>query len=188
MALEERPLDGKARDLVYRTCPPHLCRFFFPLDYYPRTFYFLCMGIIRLLRPGLFVYECVRILLLAFTLVFIMPETSAIPWLAFTASGALFPLMALFMWIDADRYKTYLPLFIAGKCIGIFSLLCWTVVSGRFTMFEDFYGIYVIVDLVFLSGDLFALAVALLMFRDTQKITYKPAIVDTQDMEEEQCE
>jgi hypothetical protein len=165
-----------------------LCRFFFPLDYYPRTFYFLYMGIIRLLKPGLFVYECVRILLLAFTLVFIMPEASAIPWLAFTASGALFPLMALFMWIDLDRYKTYLPLFIAGKCIGIFSLLCWTVVSGRLTMFEDFYGIYVIVDLVFLSGDLFALAAVLLLFRSMQKLTNKPAMVDTRVTEEEQCE
>jgi len=146
------------------------------------------MGIIRLFRPGLFVYECVRILLLAFTLVFILPETSAVPWLAFTASGALFPLMALFMWLDVDRYKNYLPLYIAGKCIGIFSMLGWTVVSRHLTMIQDFYGVYVLVDLVFLSGDLFALAAVLFLFRDTQKLANIPAMVDTQITEDKQCE
>jgi len=146
------------------------------------------MGIIRLIKPGLFVYECVRILLLAFTLVFVMPESSAVPWLAFTASGVMFPLMALFMWIDIDRYRTYLPLFIAGKFIGIFSLLGWFVISGRFTIFEGFYGFNVLVDLFFLSGDLFALAAVLFLFRDTQKLTGKPAMADTQITEAKQCE
>ena len=111
-----------------------------------------------------------------------MPEASGIPWMVFTASATIFPLMALFLWLDVYRYKTYLPLFIAGKCIGIFSLLVWTVVTGRFTRY--FYDIYVIIDPVFLSGDLLALAAVLLIFKDTQKYTKKP-LPDTED---KQCE
>ncbi|MDR1839570.1 MAG: hypothetical protein LBQ93_08340 [Treponema sp.] len=140
------------------------------------------MGIIRLIKPGLFVYECVKILMLAFIFVLFMPETIGIPWLVFTASGVMFPLMALFLWLDVYRYKAYLPLFIAGKCIGIFSLLVWTVVSGRFA--RVFYDVHVIVDFVFLSGDLLALAAVLLILKDTQKYTKKP-LPDTED---KQCE
>ena len=121
--------------------------------------------------------------MLAFTLVFILPQTSVIPWLAFTAPGAMFPLMTLFLWIDFSRFKTYLPLYIAGKCIGIFSILGWSIVSRRFTMFEGLTGFYLIIDLVFLSGDLLALAAALLIFRNMQKTTGNPA----PNMEDIQC-
>jgi len=38
------------------------------------------------------------------------------------ASVSLFPLMAFFILLDGARYKVYIPLFIAGKCIGILSL------------------------------------------------------------------
>ena len=120
--------------------------------------------------------------MLTFVLVFLMPEASGIPWMVFSASAAMFPFMALFLWLDVYRYKTYLPLFIAGKCIGIFSLLVWTVVTGRFTKY--FYDIYVIIDPVFISGDLLALAAVLLISRDTQKHTIKP-LADTED---KQCE
>jgi len=36
---------------------------------------------------------------------------------------SLFLLMAIFICLDSARYKVYMPLFIAGKCIGILSLI-----------------------------------------------------------------
>jgi hypothetical protein len=138
------------------------------------------MGIIRILKPVVFFYECIRIVLLVFTLVLILPKTSAIPWLAFTAPGAIFPLMTLFLWIDYSRYKPYMPLYFAGKCIAIFSILGWSIVSRRFTMFKEMSGYYLIIDFLFLSGDLLAFAAALLIFKNMQKITVNTA----QDMEE----
>jgi hypothetical protein len=95
----------------------------------------------------------------------------------------MFPLMALFLWVDFSRYKPYMPLYIAGKCIGIFSILGWSIVSRRFTMFQELAGFYLIIDLLFLCGDLLALAAALLIFRNMQKITGNTV----QDMEEIQC-
>jgi hypothetical protein len=143
------------------------------------------MGIIRILKPCLFAYECVRIIILAFTLVLLLPETGAIPWLAFASAGALFPLMALFLWLDISRYKAFLPLYIAGKCIGIVSLLGWSVVSGHFTIIDGFAGVYIIAELVFLVGDLFALAAVLLIFNFMQKLLNKPILteIDTPDTE-----
>jgi hypothetical protein len=161
-----------------------------PLDQSPFTLYFLYMGIIRVLRPALFIYETVRIIILAVTLMFVLPGNNAIPWLAFASPGALFPLMALFLWIDIRRYKPYIPLYIAGKCIGILSLLVFSITSGRFTMINKFYGASVFAELIFLSGDLLALAGILFIFMNRHKFLKKPVLttVNTSDTEDKQCE
>nr|AGS51821.1 hypothetical protein [uncultured bacterium contig00053] len=143
------------------------------------------MGVVGILKPGLFIYECVRIIILAFVLVIIMPEKSSIPWLAFIAPGALFPLMALFLWLDILYYKAFIPLFIAGKCIGIFSLLIWSLISRQLTMIEGFAGYLIIPEMIFLCGDLFALAAILFIYRSMQ-IVNKPlaATAETPDTED----
>ena len=110
-----------------------------------------------------------------------MPEKSSLFWLAFTSPGVLFPLMALFLWFDIYRYKAFIPLFIAGKCIGIFSLLGWAVFFKNLTIVKGFFG--VIPELVFLSGDLFALAAILCIYKSI-RITNKPATAQ----EDKQCE
>lgn len=118
--------------------------------------YTMYMGIIRILKPGLFLYECVRTILLAFTLVFLlraMENPNIILWAALAAPTALFPLMALFIWLDIDRYNSFLPLYMAGKCIGIFAFLGWSIIYGRFTIITT--------GLIFESGNLFALGTAL---------------------------
>ena len=161
-----------------------------PLDQSPLALYFLYMGIIRVLKPALFVYEAVRIIILALTLMFFLPGDSAIPWLAFASPGALFPLMALFLWLDIFRYKAYLPLYIAGKCIGIFLLLGFSIVSGGFTIINEFRGANVYAEFIFLSGDLLAFAGILFIFMNRHKFLEKPAFtaVNTPDTEEKQCE
>jgi hypothetical protein len=119
---------------------------------------------------------------------FILPGESAIPWLAFASPGALFPLMALFLWLDIRRYNTYIPLYIAGKCIGILSLVGFSIVSRGFTMTKEFYGASVFAEIIFLCGDLLALAGILFIFMNRHKFLDKPAYTAVNDTEEKQCE
>jgi hypothetical protein len=138
------------------------------------------MGIVRVLKPGLFIYECVRILILA-AFVAMQPLLSAVllatdladfPIMVFAAPNALFPLMALFLWLNTSRYRAYLPLFAAGKCINIISLLGWSILVQSSTMIRAFPGIVqALAELMLLSGDLLALAAVILIIRDTRKIT-----------------
>ena len=125
----------------------------------------------------LFIYESIRVLILAAFVFFQPVDPSGFPRLVFAVSGALFPIMALFIWLDISRYRAYLPLFAAGKCIGLFSLLVWSFVSRNITMTEGVPGI-VIAERALLSGDLFAMAAVLLIIKDVYKMT------ETQTLEE----
>ena len=116
------------------------------------------MKIIKLIKPGLFIYECIRIVLLAFILYFQGGEGISAK-VIFTAPGALYPLMAMFIWLDCGRYRVYVPLFTAGKCVGIFMMLGWSIITRQVTMIESFV----------LSVDFFSLA-AVLMIRRNLKI------------------
>jgi hypothetical protein len=49
--------------------------------------------------------------------------------MALAAPGALFPLMALFWWLDSSRYGVYSMLYAAGKSICLFSAALWCVFS-----------------------------------------------------------
>jgi hypothetical protein len=124
------------------------------------------MKMVNIIKGGLFIYEGVRIILLVLCLIFVLPGISAVSWLAFAVPGALFPLMAMFIWLDISRYNAYLPLYIAGKCIGIFSLIVFSIVSGRFTMIDIGSGIFFLAGLTFLAGDLLALAGILYIFNN----------------------
>jgi len=82
------------------------------------------------------------------------------------APGALFPLMALFIWLDTERYREYPPLFIAGKCIGIFLLLGWFIIFRQVTMIGSIFGLAVYAEGILLFGDLLSLGAVLLISRD----------------------
>ena len=120
------------------------------------------MVIIRLLRPGLFVYEIIRILVLAARIVFEPADSTGFPRLVYTVPGAIFPLMALFIWIDITRYSAYIPLFIAGKCITLFSLFIWCILHS-FSVFAADGLLNAGPEWVLLIGDLFAMSGILLI-------------------------
>jgi hypothetical protein len=85
------------------------------------------------------------------------------------APTALFPLMALFIWLDTDRYKEYLPLFSAGKCIGIFLLLVWFIVFRQVTMIGKLLDIAIYAEVILLCGDLLSLGAVLLINKYVKK-------------------
>ena len=99
------------------------------------------MDAYRPLAAALFFYECFRLLLLVVFL-FIAPLESVFPagsftagaffpYLAYLSSNALFPLMALFVWLRPEEYRNYLALYMAGKIIGVISFYAWEIFSSR---------------------------------------------------------
>ena len=87
-------------------------------------------------------------------------------WMLFAASNVLFPLMTLFLWLDFSRYEAYVPLYLVGKSVSVFSLLGWSAISlinGTTIWMESR-----IIEGFFLCGDLLAVAAILIIFKNTQ--------------------
>jgi len=122
------------------------------------------MKIIRFIKPALFLYEFIRILILAAILITNSNGNDIFGQIAYTVPNALFPLMALFIWLNQKRYRAYLPLFAAGKCIIISTSLVFSIISGQITMMSE------LIEPEFLIGcDLLALAAVLLIHKDNKK-------------------
>ena len=82
--------------------------------------------------------------------------------------------MALFLWINAVRYREYLPLFITGKVIGIFTLFCWSLITQETTITAHFFN-----EMLLVSCDLFALAAIVIIIKDVKNMTeIQPAITE----------
>ena len=96
-------------------------------------------GVNRPLGAGLFVYECLRLLLLIVFLLVASFEASVNgTYSVYMSSNALFPLMALFMWLRPEEYRNYSTLYIAGKIITLISFYIWEIISFReFVRGED---------------------------------------------------
>ena len=106
------------------------------------------------LRAALFFYEVIRFSLLAVFL-YITPEGDLFgtffPYIVYLSANALFPLMALFVWLRPEEYRNYLTLYMAGKIIGMVSFLVWEIFGSRkFTGLEN-----PLHSLVFLGGTVF---------------------------------
>ena len=94
-------------------------------------------------------------------------DSTGFPRFVFVVSGAVFPLMALFIWIDIDRYKAYLPLFITGKSIGLFTLIIWLILRNS-AITEGLYQAGA--EFILLSGDIFAMTGILLINKHKDKL------------------
>ena len=89
------------------------------------------MKLISILKPALFIYEVIKLIIFVIILIIEINYSSIFVMMFFAAHGIIFPLMALFLFLDAVRYKEYLPLFIAGKIAGIFILFGWLLFSEQ---------------------------------------------------------
>ena len=127
------------------------------------------MKITSILKPALFIYEFFKFTVFIIIILILGDKQEFTITMVFTAPILLFPLMTLFICIDAERYKAYLPLYIAGKCFYIFVLLLWFILSKQVTIFDHKDSISYIAQLIF-SGDLCSLAVILIIRREAQKL------------------
>jgi len=88
-------------------------------------------AVYRPLTAVLFFYEVFRVLFLVI-LLFIAPQegplTGILP--VYISSNALFPIMALFVWLKPEEHRNYLTLYIAGKVIALVSFFAWQFFSS----------------------------------------------------------
>jgi len=97
------------------------------------------MDVSKPLSAALFLYECIRLLLLAVFLFIVSPLGNGIssgigaffPYMVYISSNALFPLMAMFVWLRPDEYRNYITLYMAGKIIAVVSFYVWVIFSSR---------------------------------------------------------
>jgi len=128
------------------------------------------MNIVRFLKPAVFIFECIKLMIISAVLIIQGDEPGLFIKIILAAPGALFPIMALFIWLDTGRYREYLPLFLAGKCIGLFLLLGWFIVSRQVTMIEKIHALVIYAEVLLLSGDLLSLSAVLLINRNIKKM------------------
>ena len=84
------------------------------------------MDVYRPLTAVLFFYEVFRVLFLVVLLLVPLQENSINGFLpVYISSNALFPLMALFVWLKPEEHWNYLTLYIAGKVIVLFLFFVW---------------------------------------------------------------
>jgi len=127
---------------------------------------FYTMSMIKILKPGLFLYECIKIMIIFTVLIIQKNDPGLQTKIVLAAPGALFPIMALFIWLDTNRYRAYMPLFTAGKCISLFLMLGWLITSRQVIMVGSLYQIAVHTEAALFGGDLLALAAVLLMIKN----------------------
>ena len=128
-------------------------------------FIFYIMNIVRYLKPFVFALECIKLMVIAF--IIIQGDAPGLfIKILLAAPEALFPLMALFVWLDTERYKEYPPLFLAGKIIGIFLLLGWFIIFRQVTMIGSIFGLAVYAEGILLFGDLLSVGAVFLISRD----------------------
>ena len=53
------------------------------------------------------------------------------PYIVYLSANALFPLIALFVWLRPEEYRNYLALYMAGKIIAVISFYAWEFFSFR---------------------------------------------------------
>jgi len=126
------------------------------------------MNNIRLLKLLIFALECIKLMLIAIVIIVQGDASGLFTKILLAAPWALFPLMALFIWLDTDRYREYLPLFSAGKCISVFLLLGWFILFRQVTMIGRIFSFAIHAELILLCGDLLSLGAVWLIGKDVK--------------------
>jgi sugar phosphate permease len=72
----------------------------------------------------LFLYDCAR----AGFVFAMVKEQINIP---FVAVNALFPVMGFFLFVNPQKYREYVPLYAAGKAIGVVAGFAWLLFTAR---------------------------------------------------------
>ena len=85
-------------------------------------------------RAVLFLYECVRLLLLVIMVFLALPTSGGgalFPYASYLSPNALFLLVALFVWLRPGVYRNFLSLYMAGKIISVVLFFTWEFLTDR---------------------------------------------------------
>jgi hypothetical protein len=96
--------------------------------------------------------------------------TASFPWLALITPGAMFLLIALFWRLSIVRYRSYGPLYLAGKALSIITTMFWIFFVKSSIIRELFLSdaaLIVIPGIIFLLviGDIFTVWLVIIMIK-----------------------
>jgi membrane protein implicated in regulation of membrane protease activity len=128
------------------------------------------------LRIALFYYEIFRFITFAIHGNAVFTTMQGWQW---TAPNALFPLMALFLLIDLDRYVEFLPLSVAGKSVAVV-LTIWSVISNMIPSSAEPYSFDAAI-VVIAIGDVFSVLVYTRIMKGVKKQGEKPKESENED-------
>jgi hypothetical protein len=94
------------------------------------------MEIYRPLRVILFGYDLVRLVVMIRLLVLFVPlegiqGEGVFPYLFYAVPNGLFPLITLFLWIRVSLYRSFIPLYLAGKTLAMVAVFAWIIFSRQ---------------------------------------------------------
>ena len=92
------------------------------------------MDIYKPFRAALFCYELLRLLFLVFSFMFFTSLQTVVkggffPYLSYMSANALFPLISFFLFLQPGLYRSYLPLYMAGKTSAVVLFYTWAIFS-----------------------------------------------------------
>jgi len=134
-----------------------------------------------LLKPVLLIYEVIRIIIIANLLIFMAADESFFILMIFAVQGTVFPIMALFLCLNTVRYREYIPLYIAGKTVGILAIICWSLLTQQATMIGG-----LIREITLICFDMFTVSALLVIKNDVKNLMSESALTDGQDNETEE--
>jgi hypothetical protein len=94
------------------------------------------MEIYRPLRVVLFGYDLIRLMVMIRLLVSFVPSEGTrgegvFPYLFYAVPNGLFPLITFFLWIRVSLYRSFIPLYLAGKTLAIVAIFAWVIFSRQ---------------------------------------------------------
>jgi hypothetical protein len=89
------------------------------------------------LRLALLIYDALRLAALALLIaLFTGPKDNtlagAFPYIVYAAPNCLFPLMTFFLFLRLREYQAFLPLYMAGKVLGVMVFIGWMSFQAPF--------------------------------------------------------
>jgi hypothetical protein len=142
------------------------------------------MKIYRPLRFCLLLYELIRLFTLLWVVGAMAPREDMFPWLVYGTANALFLFMALFLLLDVSWYRSYIPLYTAGKMLAAFSAMGWVFffrVQLTLAVIEGSPGILALLGgvLGITGGDLLSAAGALALGQKLKEWKASETVVET---------
>ncbi|MDR3174022.1 MAG: hypothetical protein LBU19_07220 [Treponema sp.] len=139
-------------------------------------------GVSRLLLWGLFIYEALRLAVLA-RIMGGGTGDGEFPSLIFGTPNALFLLMALFMLADFNRYTVYAPLYTAGKVLSILVLagsgFFWRDKIVQTILLNGLGSLYAAAGLAVIAlGDIFSISCGVFLILHCKRVIQGPPAAD----------
>jgi hypothetical protein len=116
------------------------------------------------------IYESVKLLFVLSFISYLQNEGSlTLREIPFFTPLALFPLMALFIRIDINKYGVFTHLYVTGKCLGLVMQFIWLLMSKKYLFTADISNVMFFFCIIVIITDIVSLWIGLSLFKAVRK-------------------